>query len=341
MKRPHHLGLLALAIAVVLLLPLLMRSGSLASEVLIYGLAAMGCNLLLGYTGLLSFGQGIFFGLGSYTIALLLTRWPLPMPIALLAAVLIGAAGAAVVGWIAIRQRGTYFVMLTLACAQMFYFIAYTATGLTGGDNGLLDIPRPALKAFGHTVLDLKTPWQYYSFVAVVFIGALWLLLRVSDSIFGRTLLAIRDNEGRAAAVGYNLKTFKLLVFMISGAVTGLAGGLHAMMTGIAPLSSAEYHTSEMILVMTVIGGSGNLFASLLGAAFYVLMADWLSTLWPRWLLLLGLLLIAVSLYMQRGLWGIGERVWSALTRKGGPATGSKAAAGKAGPAAVVSGDGA
>lgn len=341
MKRPHHLGLLALAIAVVLMLPLLMRSGSLASEVLIYGLAAMGCNLLLGYTGLLSFGQGIFFGLGSYTIALLLTRWPLPMPIALLAAVLIGAAGAAVVGWIAIRQRGTYFVMLTLACAQMFYFTAYTATGLTGGDNGLLDIPRPALKAFGHTVLDLKTPWQYYSFVAVVFLAALWLLLRVSDSIFGRTLLAIRDNEGRAAAVGYNLKTFKLLVFMMSGAVTGLAGGLHAMMTGIAPLSSAEYHTSEMILVMTVIGGSGNLFASLLGSAFYVLMADWLSTLWPRWLLLLGLLLIAVSLYMQRGLWGIGERVWSALTRRRNPAAGSKAITGKAEPARMVSGDGA
>lgn len=341
MKRPHHLGLLALAIAVVLVLPLLMRSGSLASEVLIYGLAAMGCNLLLGYTGLLSFGQGIFFGLGSYTIALLLTRWPLPMPLALLAAVLMGAAGAAVVGWIAIRQRGTYFVMLTLACAQMFYFAAYTATGLTGGDNGLMDIPRPALKAFGHTVLDLKTPWQYYIFVAVVFLAALWLLLRVSDSVFGRTLLAIRDNEGRAAAVGYNLKTFKLLVFMISGAVTGLAGGLHAMMTGIAPLSSAEYHTSEMILVMTVIGGSGNLFASLLGSAFYVLMADWLSTLWPRWLLLLGLLLIAVSLYMQRGLWGIGERVWVALARKGAPAAGSKAMTGKGEPAPAVSGDGA
>jgi branched-chain amino acid transport system permease protein len=312
MKSPPHVRLLLLALAVVLVLPLLVRSGSLASEVLIYGLAAMGCNLLLGYTGLLSFGQGIFFGLGSYTIGLLLTRWPLPMPLALLAAVTLGALAAAVVGWIAIRQRGTYFVMLTLACAQMFYFLAYTATGLTGGDNGLLDIPRPALSAFGYTVLELKTPWQYYGFVAVVFLGALWLLLRVSDSIFGRTLLAIRDNEARAAAVGYKLKTFKLLVFMISGAVTGLAGGLHAMMTGIAPLSSVEYHTSEMILVMTVIGGSGSLFASVLGAAFYVLMADWLSTLWPRWLLLLGLLLIAVSLYMQRGLWGLGGQLWAA-----------------------------
>src|SRR5207249_5314832 len=119
-----------LALALALPLPLLLRSGSLASEVLIYALAALGCNLLLGYTGLLSFGQGIFFGLGSYTIALTLTRWPLPMPLALALAMAVGALGAAIVGWVAIRQRGTYFVMLTLAFAQMFYFIAYSATGL-------------------------------------------------------------------------------------------------------------------------------------------------------------------------------------------------------------------
>lgn len=319
MKRSQHIGLMLAALAVVLALPLLLRSGSLATEVLIYGLAAMGCNLLLGYTGLLSFGQGIFFGLGSYTIALLLTRWPIAsysMPLALLAAMAMGAAAAAVVGWIAIRQRGTYFVMLTLACAQMFYFIAYTATGLTGGDNGLLDIPRPPLSLLGTTLFEMRSPWQYYGFVAVVFLVAMALLLRVSDSIFGRTLLAIRDNEARAAAVGYNLKTFKLLVFMISGAVTGLAGGLHAMMTGLAPLASAEYHTSEMILVMTVIGGSGNLFASVLGAAFYLLMADWLSTLWPRWLLLLGVVLIAISLYLQGGLWGLLQKVWRRLGGK-------------------------
>jgi branched-chain amino acid transport system permease protein len=312
-----------LALVVALGLPLVLRSGSLASEVLIYGLAAVGCNLLLGYTGLLSFGQGIFFGLGSYTIAILLTRLQVPMPLALLAAVAMGALGAAVVGWVAIRQRGTYFVMLTLAFAQMFYFVAYTASGLTGGDNGLLDVPRPAF---------MDTPWKYYAFVAVVFLIAFALLLRVTDSVFGRTLLAIRDNEDRAAAVGYDLKRFKLLAFVISGAVTGLAGGLHAMMTGIAPLSNAEYHTSEMILVITVIGGTGNLFASVLGSAFYVLLADWLSTLWPRWLLLLGLLLIGVSIGMQRGLWGLGESTWRRVFRKAPPDA-------KAPPAAAAQGE--
>jgi len=114
---------------------------------------------------------------------------------------------------------------------------------------------------------------------------------------------------------------------VISGAVTGLAGGLHSMMTGLAPLSNAEYHTSEMILVMTVIGGTGNLFASLLGSAFYLLLADWLSQLWPRWLLLLGIALMVVSLWMQRGLWGLGEKLWGLLQGRRRPAAAAVAVA--------------
>ena len=303
-----------IALVIVIAMPLFMKSGSLATEVLIYGLAAMGCNLLLGYTGLLSFGQGIFFGLGSYTLGILLTRLPIPMPVALLSAVLMGALGAAIVGWVAIRQRGTYFVMLTLAFAQMFYFIAYSLPDLTGGDNGLMDSPRKSISIAGQTIVPLDSPWQYYGFVAVLFLLVYVLLRRVCDSIFGRTLLAVRDNEERAGAVGYNLRLLKLQAFVISGAVTGLAGALHALMTGIAPLSNAEYHTSEMILVMTVIGGTGNLLASLLGAAFYVLLGDWLSTLWPRWLLILGVVLMAVSLGMQGGLWGMCQKLWQRIS---------------------------
>ncbi len=310
----HRYLLLACAVAVAL--PLMLRSGSLATEVLVFALAALGCNLLLGYTGLLSFGQGIFFGLGSYAAGLMLTHGVASVAVALAAATVTGAVAAAAVGWFSIRQRGTYFVMLTLAFGQLFYFLAYTTPALTGGDNGLLDVPRPALSMFGHALVPLASPWQFYGFVAVVFVVVFWLMTRVSQSVFGRTLLAIRDNEPRAAAVGYDVKRFKLVTFVISGAVTGLAGALHALMTGIAPLSNIDYHTSEMILVMTVIGGTGNFFASVLGAAFYVLFADWLSTLWPRWLLLLGLVLVAVSLLMQRGLWGLGERLAAALAAR-------------------------
>jgi branched-chain amino acid transport system permease protein len=302
---------------VVLLLPAVLESGTLATEVLVYALAVLGCNLLLGYTGLLSFGQGIFFGVGSYAVGILMTRAGLALPSAVLASIVAGALVAGAVGWFAIRQRGTYFVMLTLAFAQMFYFLAYSLPAWTGGDNGLLDIPRPPIALGNWTLMRLDTPWRFYTLVGICFLVVFWLLRRVTESVFGRTLLAIRENEARARAVGYDTRALKLAVFALSGAVTALAGAFHALMTGIAPLSNIEYHTSEMILVMTVIGGTGNLFASVLGAAFYVLVSDWLSTLWPRWLMLLGLLLIAVSLFMHRGLWGVGERLLA--WRRGDP----------------------
>jgi len=214
------------------------------------------------------------------------------------------------VGWVSIRRQGVYFVMLTLAFSQMFYFLAYTFSGITGGDNGLLDIPRPRLAG---TVLS--DPWTYYAFVAVLFLALFAALQRVALSTFGRTLLAIRDNEGRAGAIGYPVRAFKVAAFAISGAVTAFAGALHAMLIGVAPLSNIDYHTSETLLIMTIIGGAANLFASLLGAGAYLLAADALSAIWPRWLLLLGLLLIVITLFLQRGLWGLIEHAVALVTR--------------------------
>ena len=306
----------ALAVVTVLVLPLVLRSGTLASEILIFGLAAAACNLLLGYTGLLSFGQGIFFGLGSYAAGLLLLRADLPAAAMLPAVALVGAVTATAVGWLSIRRQGVYFVMLTLAFSQLFYFLAYTFSDLTGGDNGLLNIPRPRI---GERVLG--DPWAYYAYVAVLFLVLFALLQRVALSTFGRTLLAIRDNEARASAIGFPVRAFKVAAFAISGAVTALAGALHAMLIGVAPLSNIEYHTSETLLIMTIIGGTANLFASVLGAAFYLVAGDLLSAIWPRWLLLLGALLIAIALFMQRGLWGLIERAAAAITRSPAPET--------------------
>lgn len=293
-----------LAVLTVLVLPLCLSSGSLATEVLVYALAALGCNLLLGYAGLLSFGQGIFFGIGSYTLGILLTRTGLPMPLVLVLAMAVGVLVAGAVGWLAIRQKGIYFVMLTLALAQMFYFLAFSIPEVTGGDNGLLDIPMPPLTIFDVTVFPNRSSWEFYTFVAVIFVVVFWAMQRIVDSIFGRTLLAMRDNPVRTAALGYDIIHFKMVAFMLSGAVTALGGAIYAMMTGIAPLTSINYHMSESILLVTVLGGTGSLFASVLGAAFYVILSDWLSHLWPRWLMIFGLLLMAVSLYMQGGLWG-------------------------------------
>lgn len=316
MKYLIHHRFTILAAITVMVLPVFLKSGSLATELLIFAMAAVACNLLLGYAGLMSFGQGIFYGLGSYATGLLLLNFNAPLIVTLLGSIAVGAAVAGFVGWFAIRQRGVYFVMLTLAFSQMFYFLAYSLKDITGGDNGLLGISRPNLEFFGNLILDVSSPWQYYAFVALIFLSVFVLMQGLSESKFGRTLLAIRDNEARAVAVGYNVKAFKLAAFVVSGAVTGLAGGLHAMLAGIAPLSSIEYHVSETILLMTVIGGTGNLFASVIGAAAYIIAADWLASIWPRWMMLLGFLLIAVTLYMQRGIWGVLERIGGAIRQR-------------------------
>ncbi|WP_258551873.1 branched-chain amino acid ABC transporter permease [Paracoccus versutus] len=302
---------LALALLTVLVLPLFLKSGILATEILIFAMVVAACNLLLGYTGLLSFGQGIFFGIGNYVAGICLTRWSVPVPLVLAGAAVLGAATATLVGWLSIRRQGVYFVMLTLAFSQLFYFVAYTFSGVTGGDNGLLGVPRPSV---GGTALN--SPWSYYTFVAVCFVAVFAVLVMVTQSTFGRTLLAIRENEGRAAAIGFPTKLFKLEAFAISGAVTAFGGALHAMLIGVAPLSNIEYHTSELILIMTIIGGSSSLFGSVLGAGFYLLLADALSTVWPRWLLLLGLVLVTVALFLQRGLWGLVERGYDLVFRR-------------------------
>ncbi|MFC3571621.1 branched-chain amino acid ABC transporter permease [Paracoccus simplex] len=302
---------LALALLAVLVLPLFLKSGILATEILIFAMVVAACNLLLGYTGLLSFGQGIFFGIGTYAAGICLTRWQIPVPLVLAGAAVLGAATATLVGWLSIRRQGVYFVMLTLAFSQLFYFVAYTFSGVTGGDNGLLGVPRPSIAGTA-----LNAPWSYYTFVAVCFVAVFAILVVVTQSTFGRTLLAIRENEGRAAAIGFPTRLFKIEAFAISGAVTAFGGALHAMLIGVAPLSNIEYHTSELILIMTIIGGSSSLFGSMLGAGFYLLLADALSTVWPRWLLLLGLVLVAVALFLQRGLWGLVERGYDLVFRR-------------------------
>lgn len=298
-----------LALATVLALPLFLGSGILASEILIYALIAAACNLLLGYTGLLSFGQGIFFGLGSYVAGVFLTRYGVPVWAVLIMATILGAVIATLVGWLSIRRQGVYFVMLTLAFSQLFYFLAYTFPDITGGDNGLMDVPRPVVLG-----RSLNSAWSFYVFVSVSFLVLFALMLRATQSTFGRTLLAVRDNEERAAAIGFPVKAFKTAAFAISGAVTAYAGALKAMLIGVAPLANIEHHTSEMILIMTIIGGSSSLFASVLGASAYMLLADWLSQIWPRWLLLLGLALVVVALFMQKGLWGLIEKLWVTVT---------------------------
>jgi branched-chain amino acid transport system permease protein len=304
MRLTRNRVVAAAAVVSVLALPLVLPSASLATEVLIFAIAAMGCNLLLGYTGLLSFGQGIFFGVGAYVASLALLHTGAGLFTSLLLAIGSGGAAAALVGALSIRRRGVYFVMLTLAFSQLFYFIAYTANRVTGGENGLLDVPRPPLAVLGVEISSLASSNAYYGLVGGIFLAVLFGLQRVIRSPFGSALLGIRDNEERAIAIGYDTRAFKVLAFVISGGITALAGALYAISLQFSPISNIEFAMSEHILITTIIGGTGSFFGSVLGAVFMVVVGEMLSEIWPRWMLLLGLLLIGVVIFMRGGLWG-------------------------------------
>lgn len=289
----------------------------MATEVVIFIIATLGCNLLIGYVGLMSFGQAIFFGVGAYACSLTLLHSHVGIGAGLLAAIAASAIVALFVGFLSTQKRGIYFVMLTFAFSQMFYFIAYAMAGLTGGDNGLLDIPRPPLVLFHVTLLSLTPPLEMYGLAAVVFVALFVFLQRVITSPFGSTLQAIRENEQRAIAVGYNTRNFKVIAFVLSGVVTGIAGALYALFLQFAPLGNIDVSMSERIIVMSILGGTGSLFGSVLGGTFYVVAGNMLSAIWPRWLLLLGLILMVVGCYLQGGLLGAAERLARRIGRRG------------------------
>jgi branched-chain amino acid transport system permease protein len=279
----------------------------MATEILILAMATLACNLLLGYGGLLSFGQAIFFGSGAYLSSLAMMRLGFGLLPALLTAVVSGAVLAAFVGALAVRRTGIYFVMMTLAFNQTAYFIAYTLSDWTGGDNGLLDVPRPPLTLFGVTLADLSDATSYYIFAAVLFFLVFVAVRRIIDSPFGSTLVAVRENEARAKALGYNTRNFKIAAFVLSGAITAPAGTLYAMLLNFAPLENIQLSMSENIVIMTVIGGTGSLLGSLLGAGAWVIISDMLAEIWPRWLILTGGALILIVLFLRGGLWGVVE----------------------------------
>ncbi len=299
-----------LALAAVILMPLLLPSTTLACEILIFAMAVLASNLLLGYTGLLSFGQGLFFGVGAYCASLAMLHWSFGLFSALSVGIASGAVMALLVGTLSIRRTGIYFVMLTLAFTQMGYFVTYTMSDITGGDNGLLDIPRPPVAIGGMTLIDLGSPVSFYIFVGLLFMAIFIAARRVIHSPFGSTLIAIRENEGRASAAGYDVRQFKILAFVLSGGVTGLAGALYAMMLNFVSLDTINLNLSTEILVMTIIGGTGSLLGSLLGAGSIVLIGDFMSAIWPRWPLLLGMALILVVMFVPGGLWGGLEALW-------------------------------
>jgi len=294
-----------LLIAAILLLPLAVRP-AIATEIWIFAVFGLGLNLLLGYTGLLSFGQSTFFGSAAYVAGWLLKHYGINVFFALGIGVGVGAASAAVVGYLCVQRSGLYFIMLTFALNQMFYFIAYQWTTVTGGEDGMPGVPRPAF--FG---IDFKDPLTYYAFVSLLFLLSLWVMKRIVESPLGKILQAIRENEVRAEAVGYHVARFKLLAFVIGGAFSGLAGVLYAMLFGIVPLEAISFVTSGNVVFATLIGGSGSLYGPVIGSFVFIWLSESVSTLWARWPLLLGVAFVIVVLFLRGGVVEAWTRFWT------------------------------
>lgn len=279
---------------------------SLAISILVYGLWAASLNLLLGYGGLVSFGHALPFGFGGYATALMLNNVSTSFWAALAASVVVTGLMAILVGYVTLLRTGIYFAMLTLAFAQLGYFVALQWRSVTNGDDGLSIANPPALGIPGLSMElnAIRAPNSFYWVTAVVVVAVFALLLLYTDSPLGRVLEATRENEERARGCGYNTRVVKLITFVLSSMVAGLAGGLYAMsnlFVGLQPY----WLLSGTVVIMVVLGGRSTLFGSVLGALTFLVLEHYLSRQFGSWQLILGAIFVACVLLFPQGLWGL------------------------------------
>jgi len=292
-----------LSILALCILPWLLPSKALAVNVLIYGVVCVGYNLLFGYTGLLSFGHAAFFGVGAYVTGIAIAHFGLPWYVAMALGILAGGLLSLVIGALSIRTRGIYFSMVTLALAQLVYYAALQASGWTGGENGLRGFTVSELNIFGLHINFLDPVTKYYVLMAFAAL-ALWFVSRILNSPFGAVIEAIRENETRARACGYNVERAKLLSFTLSGLICALAGTLMAMHLAIVPLDTLHYQTSGMIVMMTLLGGAGSFFGPFVGALAFMVMEDVFSIWTSHWQIIVGSVFVLFVLFLPKGIWG-------------------------------------
>jgi len=268
-------------------------------KVLCFALFACAFNLLIGFVGLLSFGHAAYFGMGSYVTAWTAKNWGVTPEIAILLGGLTGAALGCLFGALAIRRQGLYFAMITLALAQMNYFFCLQAP-FTGGEDGIQQVPRGAL--FG--LISLRTDLAMYVVVAVVFLLCFLLIHRVVHSPFGQVLKAIRENEPRATSLGYRTDDYKLIAFVLSTFIAGIAGGTKALVFGIATLTDVNYAMSGEVVLMNLLGGMGTIFGPVVGAGIIVWTENALSGAGSWVTVTQGVIFVACVLAFRRGIVG-------------------------------------
>lgn len=288
--------------------PLLGGYTALAGSVLVFGLAAMGLNLLLGFTGVLSFGHAAYFGLGAYGAGLTLKYVAPSTPLAMLVGTLLGGLAGTLFGMLIVRRRGVYFAMCTIAFGQIFYYIAYKWNDFTGGFDGLRGFHREPI-GFGALSLDITDGTWFYYFTLVVFTAAVALMGLLVRSPFGRTLRAIRENERRARFLGIPVERHIWLSFSISCFFTALAGTLYALLNNFADPLALHYSLSGFFVIMAVLGGMRSFWGPLLGAAVFVVLRDFLSS-WTvnNWMAFLGAIFMLSVLFFPRGMLGMLKR---------------------------------
>ena len=276
----------------------------LLTQIFIASLMAIAFNLLLGTTGLLSFGQAAFFGVGAYTVGLLLTQGGFETLPALVLAPVVAALAAGIIGFFCVRLSGVHFAMLTLAFGQLIFTVAYKWYGLTGGDNGIQGIPVKPIPLGGLGVLDIGSTQSMYYFVLVVVGLSVELLRRIRSSPFGATLKAIRENGQRASFLGVNILLYRWTAFVVAGAFTGLAGGLFAMMEKAISPEIIHWSKSSEPVFMAIIGGIYTFAGPAVGAVVYVILNSYLVAWTEKWALVLGLVLLTLVLLLPGGVVG-------------------------------------
>jgi len=285
-------------------------------EALCFALFACAFNLLIGYVGLLSFGHAAFFGSAAYITAHTVKVWGLPPELGILAGVAVAAILGTVFGWLAIRRQGIYFAMITLALAQMVYFVALQVP-FTHGEDGIQAVPRGRL--FG--VIDLDDTLAMYYFVLAVFLLGFALIVRTINSPFGQVIKAIRENEPRALSLGYHADHYKLVVFILSAALSGLAGSVKSLVFQLATLTDVEWTMSGWVVLMTLVGGLGTVLGPVVGAFFLVATQHYLAQLGSWVTVVQGIIFVDFVLVFRRGIVGV---IASYATSRRAPSTVSK-----------------
>jgi branched-chain amino acid transport system permease protein len=286
-----------------MIFPFIMPYEALAINILIFGLFAMGFNLLFGYMGLLSFGHAAFLGIGSYLTGIGIVHYAMPWGAAILVGVIGAAIGGLIMGFLAIRTRGIYFSMVTLALGQIVFYGFYKAESLTGGENGLRGVRVDSFNILGITV-DFLNPLVKYYIILFFVVIAIWLISRILSSPLGAVMEAIRENEKRAAACGFDVARTKLLVFVLSAAICGLAGSLRALHLSIVPIDSLHYLQSGQAVMMSILGGMGTFFGPFVGAAVMLYLEDVVTTFTKHWMAVIGLVFMFFVLFFPKGIWG-------------------------------------